>query len=689
MVTVQGEPRVTNSSTTYNTNLPKLTIDGKYFSSVASKNTLSFTCTTTSNCGHNDYGCLGEITGEVVSASSGGDEIVFDIWKWGYYNGCDNEQGSQIQVQVSVEGITSSSDWATIGYFQSVEPEISNETLPVLGSDYPYITVMGYGFAVQSDSSGGSETVVKDSESLTYSYENTIIEMYQGGGASTYTTDSGDSTTLPTIKGSIVSSSRSRLVISFSELSPLNQDSIQSGDVALTLQTSYSFSDNIENSTLSAGPTNAFTVKAESPSVDVWESSSCGLDSTSSHLTITGSGFYSADDDVIEVAFDSTIVNASVVNSTYSHITISFSELSAVSSGNLSLTVSVPSSKCWEDSCYGVCLDEFSDSTISQANVTAESCENIFMASSCSFQCNDGYTASDTTMCLRTGSWDTTTAQCNADCDTVTDPTNGALDADCVAPLTSGSTCDITCDSGYSADGTASCTNGVFDSSSCLLNCDSSSFSAPSNGDVGDCLADLNHGEYCTMDCENGYSISANSTCTNGTLSTVTCLADCDISGLVLESDQTEGTCTSNLTSGGTCDVVCTTDNTSPSESITCTDGTLSTVTCMNICLSTSFSAPSNGALGTCDANLNHGDTCTMECDAGYAVNGTSTCSDGVLSSVTCEFDSTYDSACDFSSGFADSTTTWYGCRDVGVDTSNYPYGSCDDSTGYTVRRVY
>ena len=189
--------------------------------------------------------------------------------------------------------------------------------------------------------------------------------------------------------------------------------------------------------------------------VDVWtpkDAKSCGLVSTSSLLTINGRGFYSATDDVIEVTFDSTIVNASVVNSTYSHIIISFSELSAVSSGNLSATISVPSSKCWTDSCYGVCLNNVSD-YINNLNVAAESCANINMVSSCTFQCNDEYNASTASMCLRTGDWENTTAQCLKQCDTVSNPTNGVL-VNCVPPLSSGSTCGITCDSGYSADST-------------------------------------------------------------------------------------------------------------------------------------------------------------------------------------------------------------------------------------------
>ena len=123
-----------------------------------------------------------------------------------------------------------------------------------------------------------------------------------------------------------------------------------------------------------------------------------------------------------------------------------------MSSGNLSATISVPSSKCWTDSCYGVCLNNVSD-YINNSNVAAESCANINMVSSCTFQCNDEYNASTASMCLRTGDWENTTAQCLKQCDTVSNPTNGVL-VNCVPPLSSGSTCGITCDSGYSADST-------------------------------------------------------------------------------------------------------------------------------------------------------------------------------------------------------------------------------------------
>lgn len=46
---------------------------------------------------------------------------------------------------------------------------------------------------------------------------------------------------------------------------------------------------------------------------------------------------------------------------------------------------------------------------------------------------------------------------------------------------------------------------------------------------------------------------------------------------------------------------------------------------------------PGNGTLGHCPASLNTGEHCLPACNAGYALNGKTTCSFGVLSSATCE----------------------------------------------------
>ena len=42
------------------------------------------------------------------------------------------------------------------------------------------------------------------------------------------------------------------------------------------------------------------------------------------------------------------------------------------------------------------------------------------------------------------------------------------------------------------------------------------------------------------------------------------------------------------------------------------------------------------------------------------------------LSTVTCDFNSAADISCALSSGFTDSTTTWYGCKNFGLTRINF-----------------
>ena len=78
----------------------------------------------------------------------------------------------------------------------------------------------------------------------------------------------------------------------------------------------------------------------------------------------------------------------------------------------------------------------------------------ISRGSTCAPACNSGYTVSGMSSCS-VGTL--TAAICNADsCDASTSPTNGAV-GDCTSTLASGSTCQPTCNSGYTVSGTSSC----------------------------------------------------------------------------------------------------------------------------------------------------------------------------------------------------------------------------------------
>mmetsp|Transcript_6441 Transcript_6441/g.25791 ORF Transcript_6441/g.25791 Transcript_6441/m.25791 type:complete len:1211 (-) Transcript_6441:2827-6459(-) len=110
---------------------------------------------------------------------------------------------------------------------------------------------------------------------------------------------------------------------------------------------------------------------------------------------------------------------------------------------------------------------------------------------------------------------------CVANCDASAAPANGGV-GDCTSSLASGSTCQPTCNSGYTVSGSSSCTAGTLTAATCSANaCDASV--APANGGVGDCTSSLASGSTCQPTCNSGYTVSGPSSCTAGTLTAATC----------------------------------------------------------------------------------------------------------------------------------------------------------------------
>ena len=142
-----------------------------------------------------------------------------------------------------------------------------------------------------------------------------------------------------------------------------------------------------------------------------------------------------------------------------------------------------------------------------------------------------GYTyqccVSNGKFCLSTASL----ASCpETTCDASTPPTNGGI-GDCTSSLTRGATCQPTCNSGYKISGTSACdAAGRLNAATCIKNtCDAST--PPTNGGVGDCTSSLAGGSTCQPTCNSGYTVSGVSSCTVATSSIVsaftsaTCIA--------------------------------------------------------------------------------------------------------------------------------------------------------------------
>ena len=167
-----------------------------------------------------------------------------------------------------------------------------------------------------------------------------------------------------------------------------------------------------------------------------------------------------------------------------------------------------------------------------------------------------------------------------ATCDASTPPGNGTF-GDCTDSLAVGHSCQPTCDVGFSPSGPTSCSTGVLSAAICLDKsggpCDASA--PPSNGSVGTCTSSLASGTTCQPSCEMGYTVSSFSFCSGGRFTSATCNPNpCDAS--MFPTNGGVGTCTSSLASGSSCTPTCNSGY-SLSGSRSCSSGILAdTVGC-------------------------------------------------------------------------------------------------------------
>jgi hypothetical protein len=157
---------------------------------------------------------------------------------------------------------------------------------------------------------------------------------------------------------------------------------------------------------------------------------------------------------------------------------------------------------------------------------------------------------------------------------------------------------------------------------------------APANGALGTCPSTLASGSSCQVSCSTGYAVAGvATTCSSGTLTLQTCLpAACAVSA---PANGTLGTCPPTLASGSSCQLSCSAGYTLTGAATSCLFGGLTAQMCApNPC---SVTAPANGALGTCPSVLPSGGTCQISCSAGYTVTGANTsCIDGSLTGQIC-----------------------------------------------------
>jgi hypothetical protein len=215
----------------------------------------------------------------------------------------------------------------------------------------------------------------------------------------------------------------------------------------------------------------------------------------------------------------------------------------------------------------------------------------------------------------------------------VTPPSNGTSGT-CPSTLPSGDSCVFACDSGYSLNGAPiTCNNGVLSGqetctpSPCAV-------PAPADGTLGTCTSPLQSGTSCQFTCNSGYTLNgAATTCSYGQLTAQTCTpSSCSVYSPTFGN---LGTCPSTLPSGSSCSFTCVAGYTLNGAATSCTDGTLTAQTCTPS--SCAVPAPANGTLGTCTSPLQSGASCQFTCNSGYNLSGAATtCSYGQLTAQTC-----------------------------------------------------
>ena len=160
-------------------------------------------------------------------------------------------------------------------------------------------------------------------------------------------------------------------------------------------------------------------------------------------------------------------------------------------------------------------------------------------------------------------------------------PSNGGVGT-CLSPMYQGSTCQMTCNAGYTLVGSAtSCQAGVIIAQLCSLGC---TVSAPLNGRLGSCGTTLNPSTTCRFTCNTGYTLNGASTqCLSTGLIAQTCEANCAVTAPHFGS---LGTCTATLASGSYCTMTCNTGyvtTTEPESYTTCINGLLTAQTCLRV----------------------------------------------------------------------------------------------------------
>eukprot|EP00054_Salpingoeca_dolichothecata_P028658 m.219346 g.219346 ORF g.219346 m.219346 type:complete len:3133 (-) comp26284_c0_seq1:107-9505(-) len=268
----------------------------------------------------------------------------------------------------------------------------------------------------------------------------------------------------------------------------------------------------------------------------------------------------------------------------------------------------------------------------------APNCSDKSAGATCAVPCNEGYTQSADFEC-ELGQWSQPTCLPHP-CVGSPDTPENAEPVDCGVFTLSGDPCSLTCSQGYDSSGNFTCTAGEFDSQSCAPKSCSGTPTLPNNADPStDCGSTTAHEGSCTLLCNSGYVASGTFDCSLGEFSEETCdEAPCEGQPDTVDNAAAPD-CGASTESGSTCTLDCN-EGYSKSADWLCTRGDFSGPTCDPDPCEGNPDQPANGPAPNCGASTEHEGTCGYTCNDGYTGSDTEfTCSLGTWSTIVCDPD--------------------------------------------------
>jgi len=255
---------------------------------------------------------------------------------------------------------------------------------------------------------------------------------------------------------------------------------------------------------------------------------------------------------------------------------------------------------------------------VAHMSSASTSCSGTRHGESCRFNCSQGYRATEAAQCEH-GTYLPGPLCDPMDCENP--PTIAHGDASACIGTSHGSSCNISCYSGFQASGPLSCLYGNFNTQFCApLSC-SENLEIVNAASVQ--CQNTQSGGSCIVQCRDGFTVSGPAECTQGIWSTIPqCLPNPCVTPF--HTNNIASTC-ENVESDGRCDFTCV-HGFSPTGSAICLESVWDD---SETCEPDDCTGDPNIdyiLMGTCGESTPSETACAFECDTGFTPSGVAIC---------------------------------------------------------------